>query len=211
MFAERAFLSRSLRKDTGGGSFCNNFGRRLPLCLQQSCCGPDLILISILEEKGVLSESMIRNTTRNQKLGWVLFIAYLTLLVYFMFFAESFGRNPDLREYSYNLELFKEIRRFYKYRKQLGMEAFLLNIVGNVVGFMPCGFFLPIISRRSKKFYNTFLFSFCLSLCIETTQLVFRVGSFDVDDLFLNTLGGVLGFCTHRMVQKVRIRRRKRK
>ena len=104
---------------------------------------------------------MIRNTTRNQKLGWVLFIAYLTLLVYFMFFAESFGRNPDLREYSYNLELFKEIRRFYKYRKQLGMEAFLLNIVGNVVGFMPCGFFLPIISRRSKKFYNTFLFSFC--------------------------------------------------
>ena len=75
---------------------------------------------------------MIRNTTRNQKLGWVLFIAYLTLLVYFMFFAESFGRNPDLREYSYNLELFKEIRRFYKYRKQLGVEAFLLNIVGNV-------------------------------------------------------------------------------
>ena len=162
-------------------------------------------------KKGVLSESMIRNTTRNQKLGWVLFIAYLTLLVYFMFFAESFGRNPDLREYSYNLELFKEIRRFYKYRKLLGMEAFLLNIAGNVVGFMPCGFFLPIISRRSKKFYNTFLFSFCLSLCIEITQLVFRVGSFDVDDLFLNTLGGMLGFCTHRMVQKVRIRRRKRK
>ena len=154
---------------------------------------------------------MIRNTTRNQKLGWVLFIAYLALLVYFMFFAESLGRNPDLREYSYNLEPFKEIRRFYKYRKSLGMEAFLLNIAGNVVGFMPCGFFLPIISRRSKKFYNTFLFSFCLSLCIEITQLVFRVGSFDVDDLFLNTLGGMLGFCTHRMVQKVRIRRRKRK
>lgn len=160
-------------------------------------------------KKGVLSESMIRNTTRNQKLGWVLFIAYLALLVYFMFFAESFGRNPDLREYSYNLEPFKEIRRFYKYRKLLGMEAFLLNIAGNVVGFMPCGFFLPIISRRSKKFYNTFLFSFCLSLCIEITQLVFRVGSFDVDDLFLNTLGGVLGFFTHWMIQKVRIRRRK--
>jgi len=145
-------------------------------------------------KKGVLSESMIRNTTRNQKLSWVLFIAYL-----------------DLREYSYNLEPFKEIRRFYKYRKLLGMEAFLLNIAGNVVGFMPCGFFLPIISRRSKKFYNTFLFSFCLSLCIEITQLVFRVGSFDVDDLFLNTLGGVLGFFTHWMIQKVRIRRRKRR
>lgn len=153
---------------------------------------------------------MIRNTTRNQKLGWVLFIAYLALLVYFMFFAESLGRNPELREYSYNLEPFKEIRRFYKYRKQLGMEAFLLNIFGNVVGFLPCGFFLPIISRRSKKFHNTFLFSFCLSLCIEITQLVFRVGSFDVDDIFLNTMGGVLGFIMHRIVQKIRVKRRKR-
>ncbi len=212
MFAGRAFLSRLITKRYRGRQFLQQVsGGDCLFACNRVVAGRDLILISILEEKGVLSESMIRNTTRNQKLGWVLFIAYLTLLVYFMFFAESFGRNPDLREYSYNLELFKEIRRFYKYRKQLGVEAFLLNIVGNVVGFMPCGFFLPIISRRSKKFYNTFLFSFCLSLCIETTQLVFRVGSFDVDDLFLNTLGGMLGFCTHRMVQKVRIRRRKRK
>ena len=73
-----------------------------------------------------------------------------------MFFAESFGRNPDLREYSYNLEPFKEIRRFYKYRKQLGVEAFLLNIVGNVVGFMPCGFFSADHQPQEQKFYNTF-------------------------------------------------------
>ena len=154
---------------------------------------------------------MIRNTTRNQKLGWVLFIAYMALLVYFMFFAESFGRNPEQRDYAYNLELFKEIKRFYKYRKQLGMEAFLLNIVGNVVGFMPCGFFLPIISRRSKKWYNTILFGFCLSLCIEATQLIFKVGSFDVDDLFLNTLGGALGFLSHWTIQRIRIKRRRRR
>ena len=36
---------------------------------------------------------MIRNTTRNQKLGWVLFIAYLALLVYFLIFSESLGRD----------------------------------------------------------------------------------------------------------------------
>ena len=34
---------------------------------------------------------MIRNTTRNQKLGWVLFIAYLALLVYFMFLRNPLG------------------------------------------------------------------------------------------------------------------------
>ena len=95
---------------------------------------------------------MIRNTTKKQKLGWVLLILYLILLVYLMFFAESFGRSPEARdEYAYNLELFKEIRRFYIYREQLGMKAFFLNIFGNVIGFMPGGFFLPVVSRRSRR------------------------------------------------------------
>ncbi|NBH72937.1 VanZ family protein [Clostridiaceae bacterium] len=151
---------------------------------------------------------MIRNTTRNQKFGWVLFVVYLTVLVYFVFFAESFGRDPAQREYAYNLELFKEIRRFYQYRHQLGMEAFLLNVVGNVVAFMPCGFFLPVVSKRGKKWYNTISLCFGLSLCIETVQLVFKVGSFDVDDLLLNTIGGVLGYVSYRVVQWLRIRRR---
>lgn len=154
---------------------------------------------------------MIRNTTRNQKFGWVLFIAYLALLVYFMFFAESFGRDAAQRDYAYNLEPFKEIKRFYHYREQLGMKAFLLNVVGNVAAFMPCGFFLPIVSRRSRrKWYNTILLCFTLSLCVEVTQLVGKVGSFDVDDLMLNTLGGALGYVTYRIVQTIRIRRKRR-
>lgn len=153
---------------------------------------------------------MIRNTTKNQKLGWVLFLAYLALLVYFMFFAESLGRDPSLREYSYNLELFKEIRRFWKYRDQLGMEAFVLNVFGNMVAFIPCGFFLPIVSRRSRRWYNAILLSFCLSLSIETAQLIWKVGSFDVDDLLLNTLGGAVGYVCYRMVQRFRRRRLQR-
>lgn len=151
---------------------------------------------------------MIRNTTRNQKFGWVLFLLYLGLLVYFMFFAESLGRDTTQRDYAYNLELFKEIRRFYTYRHKLGISAFLLNIYGNVIGFVPCGFFLPIVSRRSRKWYNTILLCFLLSFCIEVTQLMLKVGSFDVDDLFLNTLGGILGYMIYRIVQKIRIRRR---
>ena len=153
---------------------------------------------------------MIRNTTRNQKLGWVLFLAYLALLVYFLFFAESFGRVSENRDYAYNLELFKEIRRFYTYREQLGMKACLQNVFGNVVAFTPCGFLLPIVSRRGRKWYNAILLCFSLSLCVETVQLIWKVGSFDVDDLFLNTLGGGLGYVMNRIVQHFRIRRRRR-
>ncbi len=152
---------------------------------------------------------MIKNITKNQKLGWVLFLAYLALLVYFLFFAESFGRDWGQREYAYNLEPFKEIKRFYYYKDQLGMNAFLLNVIGNVVAFGPFGFFLPVVSRRSKKWWNTVFFSFSFSLCIEITQLVFRVGSFDVDDITLNTLGGALGYLLYRIVQYLRIRRRR--
>lgn len=72
---------------------------------------------------------------------------------------------------------------------------------------MPFGFFLPIISRRSRKWYNTVLFGFSFSLAIEITQLVWKVGSFDVDDILLNTIGGALGFIVYRNVQKYRRRR----
>ena len=149
---------------------------------------------------------MIRNTTKRQKLGWVIFIGYLVFLAYFLFFSEDFGRTRI--DYGYNLVPLREIRRFFLYSHIVGVQAFFLNIVGNVVGFMPFGFFLPVISRRSRLWYNTVLLSFLFSLSIETIQLVFRVGSFDVDDMILNTLGGILGFVCYKIVQRIRKRRR---
>ncbi|MGN0373801.1 MAG: VanZ family protein [Enterocloster sp.] len=153
---------------------------------------------------------MIRNTTKRQKLGWVLFILYLCLLAYFMFFSESFGRTDGDRDYAYNLVPFREITRYFKYYRVMGITLFLLNIVGNVAAFMPFGFFLPIISRRSKKWYNTVMFGFVFSLILESLQLVSRVGSFDVDDMLLNTIGAALGFISYQAVQRTRIRMRKK-
>ncbi len=155
---------------------------------------------------------MIKNTTKRQKMGWVIFICYLIFLTYFLFFSDYFGRGSHSQaEYAYNLTPFKEIRRFIIYRHVVGIESFLLNIVGNIVGFMPCGFFLPIISRRSRRWFNTVLLSFLFSLCIETIQLIFKVGSFDVDDMILNTLGGILGYILYKLVQHIRVRVRRRR
>ena len=72
---------------------------------------------------------------RHRILGAVFFVLYLVLLTYFLFFAEEMGRSPDARaEYSYNLTLFKEIRRFILYRDILGWRAVFLNIFGNHFG-----------------------------------------------------------------------------
>ncbi len=154
---------------------------------------------------------MIRNTTKRQKMGWVLFILYLCLLAYFMFFSESFGRTDTDRDYAYNLILFKEISRYFKYYNVLGFPLFMINIVGNIVAFAPFGFFLPVISRKNKKWYNTVTFGFTFSLILETIQLISKVGSFDVDDLFLNTLGAAFGFGCYCLVQHARKKLRHRR
>ena len=147
----------------------------------------------------------IRQTTPRQKAGWVLFILYLCLLAYFMFFSESFGRTETDREYAYNLVLFKEIGRYFRYYEVLGFGLFMINIVGNIAAFIPFGFFLPIISKRSRLWYNTVMFGFIWSLMLETLQLILRVGSFDVDDMFLNTLGAGIGFYIHGIAHYVRV------
>lgn len=128
-------------------------------------------------------------------MSWILFILYLLLLIYFLFFSEWYGRKNWVEEdYRYNLILFKEMKRFWIYREQLGMKAVLLNLAGNVIGFLPFGFILPIICRKTRHFWLTGLLGLSVSLFAECLQLVWKVGSFDVDDLFLNTAGALIGY-----------------
>lgn len=126
-------------------------------------------------------------------MGRVLFFFYLMGLCYFLFFAENYGRVLGEGTYRYNLVPFREIERFWTYRRILGIHSFY-NLVGNVVGFIPAGFFIPILWEKKKGFFFTFWVTFQMSFFVELTQLLLKVGSFDVDDLILNTLGGVLGY-----------------
>ena len=124
--------------------------------------------------------------------GRVLFLIYLAGLCYFLFFAENYGRISGQGNYRYNLVPFREIERFWNYRKELGIHSFF-NLAGNILGFMPAGFFIPMLWEERKSVLFTICVTFQMSLLVEVLQLLFRVGSFDVDDLILNTLGGMLG------------------
>lgn len=134
----------------------------------------------------------------------VMFGVYIIFLTYFLFFAESTGRTFEGRSYHYNLELFKEIGRFIQYRHVLGVRAVALNLAGNVIAFVPFGFFLPILHFKCRSLLYTTFFSFELSLVVETVQLVSKVGSFDVDDLLLNTIGGALGCLAFLCMNRIR-------
>ena len=125
--------------------------------------------------------------------GKVLFLLYVGFLVYFLFVAEWYGRTEVSEDYRYNLELFKEIKRFITYREQLGIFAVFANLFGNILIFVPYGFFISV-AGRTRGFFKTLFFSMGLSLGVEIVQLFTRVGSFDVDDILLNTIGGVMGY-----------------
>ena len=145
----------------------------------------------------------VRRTRVLRAFGKVLFLLYVAFLIYFLFLAEWYGRTGVAEEYRYNLELFREIKRFIVYREQLGAFAVFANLAGNILIFVPYGFFISMASR-SRGFFKTLFFSMGLSLCVEIIQLFTREGSFDVDDILLNTIGGVLGYITFLICNGIR-------
>lgn len=144
-----------------------------------------------------------RDTDRKYRICWLLFVVYLAALAYFLFFAEATGRTSAERIYQYNLIPFHEIRRFWVYRRQLGFMAVALNLAGNVLAFVPFGTFLPLLVRRTRSFGKTTLLGAEFSLFVEILQLFSKVGSFDVDDILLNTCGVCLGYVFFWIVRKL--------
>ena len=128
---------------------------------------------------------------------------YISWLAYVCFFSERYGRIAS-DEYHYNLKPFYEISRFFIYRDIIGLQSFVINLFGNILVFAPWGFMVPVLRIHPRKFLYTACSTLVLSLCIETIQLMSRVGSFDVDDLILNTAGGILGCVAYFIINTVR-------
>ena len=91
---------------------------------------------------------------------------------------------------------FKEILRY-----EFGSKLFVRNVIGNMVMFLPYGLFASIILRPKRSYVIMFLV-LVASVSIEWVQMAIgRV--FDVDDILLNFLGGMLGYFLYAMLVKV--------
>ena len=151
---------------------------------------------------------MTRKKKRAARFGCrILFYLYLIVMFYFVLFSERYGRETGYDTSHVNLELFKEIKRFWMYRSLLTPEAFITNLVGNVFALSPIGFLLPVMTEKKRGLIKVVLGSFLFSLIIESCQYIFKVGVFDVDDLLLNTIGGLIGYIIYKI--SVTIYRRK--
>jgi glycopeptide antibiotics resistance protein len=101
--------------------------------------------------------------------------------------------------YAINLIPFRTISSYFCH---FVPDVFMVNIVGNIVMFIPWGFGLPFFRKKRQSVFSVVLFSALLPLFIETTQL-FIGRSVDIDDLILNFTGGIAGgFCYFLLCRK---------
>lgn len=86
------------------------------------------------------------------------------------------------------LRPFEEITRALRRRSYW----LLFMLLGNIIMFMPAGFFPALLWRR-WRWWKSLLAGFCTSVAIEFIQ--FFIGrSTDIDDVILNTAGALAGF-----------------
>ena len=127
-------------------------------------------------------------------ISFLVFVAYMLGVIYFMFFSETLGRVDKTSGYRYNLTPFVEIKRFYYVLKYHFSFAAILNLAGNVVAFIPFGIILPMLRKKKTGVLQIAIMTFIFSLIIESLQLYYKDGVFDIDDMILNTAGGIIGY-----------------
>jgi glycopeptide antibiotics resistance protein len=80
-------------------------------------------------------------------------------------------------------------------------SSLVIYVLGNVALFMPLGFFLHLAIRRS--IVTPAALTVAASIGVELAQLPIWSRSTDVDDVLLNSLGGILGVLTAWLVLAV--------
>lgn len=134
--------------------------------------------------------------TKQHKLIFSLLVIYTALILFFLFF--SFGR-PDAatvnQEYRFDLIPRRIYLMFPTFSDLEYFRRWFFNI-GNFVGFIPFGILIPILYRcHFFRFISLFFLSI---LTIETVQMLTFLGSFDINDAMVNTLGAAVGFCAYK-------------
>lgn len=126
-------------------------------------------------------------------------VAYAALMLWLLLGRSIFAdRGAAQFEMSYNFIPFKTIRHFIKLMISSGSLSGILyavvNLGGNVIMFLPMGFFLPGLWKKLRSLPGVILSAAAIIMAVELTQLFTLRGTCDIDDLILNILGAVMGY-----------------
>ncbi len=148
-------------------------------------------------------------------IGWILFSVYsfmafyklvidrLVYVVVVLFKGDYSIGDLGLFDYSSwrlttNFVPFETILRYINYSQYFNWDIIIINLLGNLLIFTPMGFLLPLLSKKFRKAWVIICLGFFSSLVVETIQFIFTVGSADIDDLILNTIGAWLGYLAYK-------------
>ncbi|MEP7144786.1 MAG: VanZ family protein [Ferruginibacter sp.] len=135
----------------------------------------------------------------------VLFIVYVSTVLTATIAPASISgiNNPPLPD----LNIIPLINTYKQFISTLGglnninMDVELEIIIGNIILFIPLGIFLPYIFPKINSIKKLSAICFLCSLSVELCQFVLRqLGTnrtSDIDDVILNTIGGVLGWLVY--------------
>ncbi|MEC1178703.1 VanZ family protein [Metasolibacillus meyeri] len=82
-------------------------------------------------------------------------------------------------------------------------EIAFYNLAGNIILFIPFGFFIPLLWTNMRSAWKMLLLALAIPLFIESCQL-FIGRSTDIDDVILNAIAIVLGYIFYQITQFLR-------
>lgn len=152
-----------------------------------------MVIISCIIIISLRISYLIKNKER-----FVLYKELLMLgfIIYSMCLFQIVTFQDEVSWSTNNFIPFREILRY-----NIGSRLFIKNVLGNMLLFLPFGFFTSYL-LDSKRPLLTVVLTLIASLSIEGVQLMIgRV--FDVDDIILNVLGGTFGFYLYNILDRL--------
>ena len=139
--------------------------------------GVAIVLVMRAKKKNLFSFSW------KEWLGIIIFSLYMVLLLGGTLLCRDVGEICQI-----------ELRLFWSYWETFVKhnQAIWQQMLYNVLIFIPWGTMVPFlfgIKRKEWVIGSAIIFS----IAIECTQLIFKLGLFELDDVFHNTLGTVIG------------------
>lgn len=157
-----------------------------------------IIVGDLKTDRGIMKDKKETKHSRASRSFW-LFLIYIAIVVKLVWIRgpiadllEGLGVQTIHRKIrTANLVPFHTIKLYLRWGNTYWST---INLVGNVVVFIPLGFLLPHAFRKLHGFVRTFFASLLIILFIEGGQLLSGVGEFDVDDILLNMVGAMIGY-----------------
>lgn len=147
---------------------------------------------------------------KGKTFGALLFFCYGVCMLWLLFGQrlDEIPKGEYCQLFSQRLILtpFRTIGRFWRVLRHStnpqNLRLAAVNLVGNVVMFMPLGFFPPLLWKKTKKFWQVLLFTILVILGVELLQSVTLLGYCDIDDVILNLAGALTGYGIWKLISK---------